>query len=144
MEKILKTNSNSKFNFINFIEGNFKKNFYNNKNILNVKKIDNYKQQLKLSNKKKYDYLTIDCKNIKSSKVLKFLCYFFISTSLKNKNILIFYKLGAEIRGNNILPVWPNNYQKLTFLISLYTWIKKFVTVFFYFNKIQLILIKLR
>ena len=52
MEKILKTNSNSKFNFINFIEGNFKKNFYNNKNILNVKKIDNYKQQLKLSNKK--------------------------------------------------------------------------------------------
>ena len=66
MEKILKTNSNSKFNIINFIEGNFKKNFYNNKNILNVKKIDNYKQQLKLSNKKKYDYLTIDCKNIKS------------------------------------------------------------------------------
>ena len=143
MEKILKTSSNSKFNFINFIEGNFKKNFYNNKNILNVKKIENYKQLLLMS-KKKYDYLIIDCEKIKRFEIIKFFCNFFLGLVSKNKNILIFYNLGSEIRGNNIFPAWPNTYKNLTFLESSYIWIKKFMINFFFLKKIKLILIKLK
>ena len=82
MEKILKTSSNSKYNFINFIEGNFKKNFYNNKNIFNVKKIENYKQLL-LTSKKKYDYLIIDCEKVKRFEIIKFFCSFFFRFSVK-------------------------------------------------------------
>lgn len=144
MVKILKTNSSNKLNFINFIEDNFKKNFYNNRNVLNIKKIDEYKKFLRLPNKKRdYDYLIINCENAEKIKILKFLCSFFLSLAPKNKNTLIFYKLGSEIRGNNIFPVWPNSYKNLTFLMSLYIWVKNFLMIFFYLKKIKLILIKL-
>jgi hypothetical protein len=144
MVKILKTNKNYKINFINFIEGNFKKNFYNHKNVLNIKKINKYKKLFSSSNIKKYDYLLINCENNKKSNILNFLYNFFTSLFPKNKNTLIFYKLGSEIRGNNIFPVWPNSYNNLTFLMSLYIWIKKFMMIFFYFKNINLILVKLK
>jgi len=144
MENFLKTKIGNQVSLINFIDNNFKKSFRTNINVLDVKKNENIKKLFENINKKKYDYLTINLEKTKKTTVFKIFYNFLLISFAINRNTLIFYKIDSEIRGNNIFPVWPSSYKELTFLKSLYIWIKKFALIFFYFRKIELILIRIK
>ena len=143
MENSLKKKIINQIYLFNHSSNIYKKNFRVKANIYDVRKGEKLKRIFNLFNKKRYDFLMFDMKKIERSFILEIFCNLFMNSVLFNRNICIFYNLNSEIRGENFFPVWPGSYKKMSFLKSLYIWMKKLLSVLIYFKKIEFILIRI-
>lgn len=73
--------------------------------------------------------------------------YFFIYLLVKGikfkKNFMVFFKIKSSIIGQQIIPIWPGNYQKSSLALNFYLWLKKILYIFYYKKNLYLIVIDL-
>ena len=131
-------------NILNIFYNNFKIKYRENYNFFIIKNKKNISKIKKIKNKSSFFFCIIKKKKIKLIDLFNIFYQFQICNIKLQKNPIIVYKFQKEMIANNFIPDWPGEYRNELIINNLTKWFEIFLRILYHFNKIELILIRIK